>query len=335
MKAPRAKGRVLVFHTGAIGDLVLAAGAFRALRERFRQERIEAVGYPERLSLLCACGLVDAAHSIDGHGLFHLFTASGELPRCALEFLRGAATVVSWISDIEGNFERNLRRVGVGTVVIGEAFPQAGSRVHVADHYLATLRPLRLAGRGARRLSLAPELLERARAQLAPLRASARVVGMLPGSGSARKTWPRGRFLELAERISAARDVALAVFLGPAERDRGDEESWRTRERNGLALFVERPLVEVAALIREVDLFIGCDSGLSHLAAALGTPLLALFGPTDPAIWGPRGKNVRILQGRDGDVSGIAVEEVLRAAAQLLGERRRCRRELDSNRSGG
>jgi ADP-heptose:LPS heptosyltransferase len=70
-------------------------------------------------------------------------------------------------------------------------------------------------------------------------------------------------------------------------------------------------LYDLAHWLSEADLYIGNDSGISHLAAAVGTPVFALFGPTDPAVWAPRGKKVRVLHRNP--ISSILVEEVLEA----------------------
>ena len=58
------------------------------------------------------------------------------------------------------------------------------------------------------------------------------------------------------------------------------------------------PLDELAAILKQCDLYVGNDSGITHLAAAVGTPVVALFGPTDHQVWAPRGKSVSILHGK-------------------------------------
>lgn len=114
-----------------------------------------------------------------------------------------------------------------------------------------------------------------------------------PLSGSARKNWPMERFIELADRLPLAAE-------------------WAARE--GWLRFAN--LRELSAWMAGARLYIGNDSGITHLAAALGIPVVALFCPTDPDVWGPRGPNVRIVRAESMDQ--ISVDAVLSAATAAL-----------------
>ena len=115
-----------------------------------------------------------------------------------------------------------------------------------------------------------------------------------PLSGSARKNWPTARFIALADRLPL--DVEWAA-----------RENW-LRFAN---------LRELSTWMAGARLYIGNDSGITHLAAALGVPVVALFCPTDPEVWGPRGSNVRII--RAPAMDEISVDAVLSAAVEILG----------------
>jgi lipopolysaccharide heptosyltransferase III len=114
-----------------------------------------------------------------------------------------------------------------------------------------------------------------------------------PLSGSTRKNWPMERFVTLAGRL-------------PIEAEWASRENWLR--------FAD--LRELAGWMAGAALYVGNDSGITHLAAALGVPVVALFGPTNPAVWGPRGADVRIVRGRAMDE--IEVDAVLAAALELL-----------------
>lgn len=131
-----------------------------------------------------------------------------------------------------------------------------------------------------------------------------------PGSGSARKNWPRERFVEVAERLASGRP--FAVVEGPAEPGVAASFGPRAVPLAGLA-----PRVLGACLARAA-LLVGNDSGVSHLAAAWGVPTVAVFGPTDPAVWGPDGASVRTLRSGDGRLAGVTVDEVVSCAARAL-----------------
>jgi len=312
--------RIVIFHTGAIGDTVMAAPALGALRARFWRACIEGVGYPERLGLLAACGLLDAVSSIDQAWISELFACDERPGSEAAAFFGDVDLVVSWISDVQGNFVRRMRAAGATDVVIGESFARPGSGRHTVDHYAGCLRPLGIdVPEGiAPRLSLTREAKADAAEEAGRLRGSrSRLVGMLPGSGSEKKNWPRERFAETAGRLRDELDASVAVFLGPAEIERGDGEYWDGLDFPVLA---ERSLVEVAAIQSYLDGYVGCDSGLSHLAAALGRPVVTLFGPSDPAMWGPRGDHVRIIRDEQGEgLATISVEAVVKALHDAVG----------------
>ena len=86
------------------------------------------------------------------------------------------------------------------------------------------------------------------------------------------------------------------------------EKIWRHR-RIHTALDV--PLPELAAIFQLARLFLGHDSGISHIAAAAGAPALLLFGPTDPDIWAPLSPRVRIVRAPGNDLTQLAVERVV------------------------
>jgi ADP-heptose:LPS heptosyltransferase len=120
-----------------------------------------------------------------------------------------------------------------------------------------------------------------------------------PFSGSKGKNWPLPNYEALASRINRAK----------IEWTAGPEEVLRraTRFEN---------LAGLASWLRGARLYIGNDSGITHLAAAVGVPTLALFGPTDPARWAPRGENVTLL--RNNPIEDLSVASVLEAANQRL-----------------
>ena len=128
-----------------------------------------------------------------------------------------------------------------------------------------------------------------------------------PGSGSRAKNWPLERFVETARRLSPGRPWLLA--LGPAEEDVSPPPDAR--------LARSLPLRTLGALLARAGLFLGNDSGISHLAAACGTRTLALFGPTDPALWAPVGRAVLTLRPPSHDLADLEVDEVV---DQLVGE---------------
>jgi ADP-heptose:LPS heptosyltransferase len=163
----------------------------------------------------------------------------------------------AWVWMKDPVMAENLRLSGIREVFHRDPFPMRG---HATDHLLRTVN------------LPAPELPDLWNAR------AARIL-LHPGSGSPTKVWPR--FVELARLLPEA-----AILLGPCE------EALNVSN----ACLRDLALTEVADELSRCRAFIGNDSGITHIAAYWGTPTIALFGPTDPEIWGPRGRRVNLLK---------------------------------------
>ncbi|MFN9949074.1 MAG: glycosyltransferase family 9 protein, partial [Planctomycetota bacterium] len=141
---------------------------------------------------------------------------------------------------------------------------------------------------------------------------------LAPGSGGRAKCWPRTHWLQLAAGLAAgpvAADRPLAVLVGPVEAERDDPRAWPWP--TAVSFLADLPLPVVAARLAAAAVFVGNDSGTTHLAAMLGAPTVALFGPTDPAVWAPTGPRVRVLGG--GDPTAVVDVAAVGAAVLALG----------------
>lgn len=129
-----------------------------------------------------------------------------------------------------------------------------------------------------------------------------------PGSGGRSKNWRAAGFAATADALAA--EATVVALGGPAD-DEALEAMLRAAKKP-LVVARNHPLPLVAALLARCAAFLGNDSGLSHLAALLGTPVVALFGPTDPALWRPWGPRARVLSWAAGPDS-LAVGQVVEA----------------------
>jgi ADP-heptose:LPS heptosyltransferase len=136
-----------------------------------------------------------------------------------------------------------------------------------------------------------------------------------PGSGSREKCWPAERFVKVIERLKRNRKE-VRVLLGEVELDRFAVDEIKALEA---AATVRRPgtYLELFNELRTASLFVGNDSGPAHLAGIMGLATIALFGPTDPAVWKPMGPRVRTLH--NAAIEKIPVNDVLAAAKELAG----------------
>jgi ADP-heptose:LPS heptosyltransferase len=137
------------------------------------------------------------------------------------------------------------------------------------------------------------------------------VVAVHPGSGAHAKCWPAERFAALVGWIETVVAGSVVLIEGPA--DAASVSSVLSRLERTPPVASNFPLPLQAAFFAGASLFIGNDSGLTHLAAAVHAPTIALFGPTDPAIWAPLGPHVTVVAGA-GDPAdpwgGVSVERV-------------------------
>jgi ADP-heptose:LPS heptosyltransferase len=166
---------------------------------------------------------------------------------------------------------------------------------------------------GASRLDLPSDLQAAGRARLKKLGLPGPVIAIQPGSGSVKKNWPWPSFLALAAALQQTGLGRVLWIVGEAEA--GLARSLQ-KDSPGAPVLKECGLPEVAAVLSQCRGYVGNDSGISHLAAAVGTPTVALFGPTDPDVWGPRGRQVAILRAQPPTTAGLArigIQDVMQA----------------------
>ena len=143
-----------------------------------------------------------------------------------------------------------------------------------------------------------------------------------PGSGGEHKNWLPERWRDLGRwLLERPEPVRLLLVAGEADGKIAADlrAAWEPLAGPGRLLVAENlPLPQVSALLERARLFVGHDSGISHLAAAVGAPCVLLFGPTDPDVWAPPYPFVRVLRAGDGTVAGLETETVRAAVAAAL-----------------
>jgi heptosyltransferase-3 len=282
-------GRLLFVHAGAIGDFVVTLPVLERLREIRPGSAVTILGRPHIASLALDGGLAEAVLDFDRSWVASLFSAKPDPLPGALE----CDVCVTFVRD--PLLRHNLERCGAARVLEGTYRPEEAAGVHWADLAMRVLEPIG-AARYPAILRLAPSAASvEASVEIAG-REGVPILAVNPGTGSAAKRWPLERWIDLLEAV-ASPGCALVVLGGP-----GDEDLLASL-REGLrwaraspVWAVNRPLPLVAGLLSRSAGYVGCDSGITHLAAAVGCPTLALFGPTDPDRFAPRGGHVRALR---------------------------------------
>lgn len=197
--------------------------------------------------------------------------------------------------------------------------PPASAR-HVVEQYLALLTPLGINPGPAEFHVPVPAAAERRMEEYLVkegIKPGDRLVAINPGAGHPRKRWAVSRFGAVAERLATEAGARLLLLWGPDEAHMAREISLALPGRSAL-LAPPTDLGELAALLKRCRLMIANDTGPLHLAAALGTPSLGLYGPTLAERNGPYGASCRGLQSPDGTMAGLGVAEVFGAARGML-----------------
>lgn len=185
--------------------------------------------------------------------------------------------------------------MGISRVILIPSFPPEDLKVPVSDYLVNFLKD---AGIGGERIFSPLRLPEQALVAFRDFRAEHgleerdRIIALHPGSGSPRKNWAPKNFARVADWASERFKVLLVV--GPAE-DEVEEEVKQAMKKANPIIADHLSLVQLAGVLNSCTAYIGNDSGITHLAATLGISTLAIFGPTDPVVWSPEGKQVKVI----------------------------------------
>jgi heptosyltransferase-2 len=305
---------ILLWHQGALGDLLLAGPALAAVRRQFPETRLVAVGHPERWGLLREMLSLEAVW--DGSdGLWAwLFAERGGLPPALTRRLAEVDLALVFSPRPPGTLVARLQEGGVRHTAWLPSFPGNGGE------HLSRLQARRLAELG---LAFRPQplrlVLDWQRYWPEEVPPGSQVLAVAPGSGNPAKNWPIEHFYEVTRTLAWETDLPIVWLSGPAEAAWLPYLSGLARAQ-GHFLLHQRPLKTLAALLSQARLYLGNDSGLTHLAAAAGARrVLALFGPTDPTVWAPLGETVTVLTAPpDRRWQGPSPQQVLSLARQLI-----------------
>ncbi len=315
-------GKILFIRGGAIGDFILTMPAIKLVRETLPEARIEVLGYESITSLAKASSLVAATRSIEHGPMAGFFVPDGKLDSELMDYFGSFSVIISYLYDSAGFFRANIERCKGGDFIQGPHVIDESKQEQCAALQLA--KPLESLAMFLEKsyieLSLDnPEMTKPALPSLGALTARPRIA-LHPGSGSASKNWSLEGWVEVAAGLQEKFPIAeFLIISGEAEeRSIGDCLTLLDQAQVNYQHLEQLKLTEVAARLQGCDLFLGHDSGISHLAAACGLPALLLFGPTDARIWAPQNPAVTTIGAAGGDLSKIKATEVVAQALGML-----------------
>jgi len=307
MSAPSPK--ILVIRGGALGDFILTLPAIALIRKNFPQAQIEILGYPHITAIAHLRYYADHLKDIEYASLAGFFNPKGTLdPEWANYFSR-FHQIISYLYDPDGFFEYNLRRCGVKNLLMGE--PRILTDDHASLQLAKPLEALALFCETPPVAKVFPNASDRQQASIHLPFDDIPTLAIHPGSGSASKNWPSAYWVEFLSNLHARHPAQRLVIVG-GESDTSVLQILRDRFDNKPQFqFLENfPLPILAAIFQKCSLFIGHDSGISHLAAASGCRCVLLFGPTNPNVWAPLGNHVHIVTSPQKTMEAIRVSDL-------------------------
>ena len=278
--------KLLIVHHGALGDIVATFPIIIGLKKNYDQ-----------IDILCQIKLGELAQSL--HVVDNYFPLESAMFASLF-----ADTVDPMIKNILCSYEdvllfsNSVQLEGVLSNTTKKSVyrisprPKNKSGTHITDHILSQLSPHQRFGMMDTTTSNSmPSFLahsDRRSPQYDPLE-----IVLHPGSGSLKKCWPISNFITLAATLRSKGRRTVFV-LGPAEH--ALTEALEKQDEHKSNIYKMDSLIQLASMLQTAGGFVGNDSGVSHLAAFLGLPTVVVFGPSDPAIWRPTGRSVRIVK---------------------------------------
>ncbi len=300
---------------GAIGDFILTLPAIRLLRENFPNAHLEILGYQHIVEIARGRFYADATRSIEYGAMAGFFVPNSILAEDLVDYFASFQQVVSYLFDPDGFFERNLHRAGVKNLL--PAYVKIDDSQHASRQLARPLERLALfLEESAARINLSDEDREFARRFLGE--SSSPVIAIHAGSGSTRKNWPLENWANLGRWLTSRNPGARLLLVG-GEAD-GPQLDALTAAWRDADVLVARDLAlpHLGAVLARCRLFLGHDSGVSHLAAAVGASCVLLFGPTDPAVWAPANAGVQVIEAPFGELGRLSLPAVQNVIEPLL-----------------
>jgi ADP-heptose:LPS heptosyltransferase len=272
----------LVIHQGALGDLVLSFPALISLKNE-KGSFVCLLCKEELGKMAHKLGVVDAHFSLESAKLATLF--SKEMTPFVKRFIGNYNALV--LISFSESMERHVRRNFSGKVLRISPRPPADDETHVAKSLIKAFQDKGLitnpaGGSWCEKLALRQRRREPEKG----------LCFIHPGAGSSRKLLPLEFFLELAARVEMMNSGKVSFVTGPAEF-----EMTSIIKDRGFQVYDGCDFRQLISLLTEARLFMGHDSGVTHLASFMNTPTIAIFGPSSPKRWAPLGHVVKVLRG--------------------------------------
>lgn len=331
---------ILVIKLRYLGDVLLATPTLQALKAAYPTARLTALVNRGTEEILIGNPDVDEIMPLDRGSIVEQWRFAVTVRRRGFDLVvdltdGDRAAFLTWISGASVRIGFNAEQRWTGrcyTTVV-----QSNATAHRIERDLAALTPLNISPIDRiPRLWLSNEDESGTEELLANLavRSDESLVVIQPGARYWFKAWPSERFAELADRLTEKFGCQVLVGGSRQEIDLAQLVVKQAKSRL-ISIAGLSPIRTLAALLKRAALFVGNDTGAMHIATAVGTPVVALFGPSNPAEWGPRGGPAEVIykgldcracfhptcqRGEQNCMRLITVDEVMSAATRQMGQ---------------
>jgi len=324
-QATRLARRGAILQPGAIGDCILTIPLAKFMKDSLGLGSIDILGHTDYIGILSGRTCIDGIRSMDSMDLHRLFAPDKTFDLMDGDPLINAFADYVWIATFLGepnsNFEQNL----IYTVHCSHSAevitlsmkpppvpapsvarqPQVQAKNfsgHLTDFYIQQFIEQSSFPLEPKKVELNEVLIKATKADInrgkellkeIDVDSGKKLVIIQPGSGGPNKCWHLDNFLAIAKQL-ISKGIEVVFLLGPAELDRFSKTTLKKISSVAKCL-ADLSLTQVLALLSCADVFLGNDSGITHLAAALGIKSFAVFGPTEPAVYGPIGPAVTVF----------------------------------------
>lgn len=320
----------LILQPGAIGDCILTLPLVGFMKDCLGLGEVDILGHTEYIGILPGRTCADGIRSMDSVDLHRLFAEAKTFDLAdgdpLISVFAGYPWIVTFLGEPNSNFEQNLiftvNCSHSAEVITLPIKPPKDFSGHITDFYIEQFISQSGLLLEPRRVPLNDGLIRAAEGDASRSRellkeigvdSSEKVVVIQPGSGGRDKCWHLDNFLAVAKELGRRRMEVIFV-LGPAESERFGEAITEKIASVGKCV-TGLSLTEVLKLLSCAGAFLGNDSGITHLAAALGVRTLAVFGPTDPEVYRPVGPAVTVFSSR---TAAFAKEPSAKLQQQVL-----------------
>jgi ADP-heptose:LPS heptosyltransferase len=310
--------RILVIHPGSLGDVVLSLPALRALKQAHPMAVLDLIGSTAILELLKGRFYADRVISIDRGDVTSCLADLENFSGSCGDTFKEYNLVVNWLGSKERGFSHDIEDLRSRRVLAARPVSHKTARQHRINIFLESLSSLQIPiPFSLPQIFLSPEdrkLGEAALFSSGMVLKERDILAIHPGSGGRHKCWEFTRFMEISRQAKEHLGLQPLFILGPGER--GFVPKLKNTLGRDVPILDGVPLPILAGALSMCRMFLGNDSGVTHLAAALAIPTVAIFGPTDPHLWGPLGRHVRVISKR---IKGKHIGENICQGCDCLG----------------